>query len=74
MTASASSALAFVFNSTMNHEDMLKVMHNKVHTCTLSSKLTMQAIICVTMTYEAICATACAAAAVANVVYTPYSA
>ena len=31
---------------------MLKEMHTKAHTCALSSKLTMQAIICVTMAYE----------------------
>ena len=65
--------LAFVFNPKMNHEDMLKEMHNKVHTCALSSKLTMQAIICVTMTYEAICSTARAAAAAAHLQYVPHT-
>ena len=65
--------LAFVFTPKMNHEDMLKEMHSKVHTCTLSSKLTMQAIICVTMTYEAICSTARAAAAAAHLQYVPHT-
>jgi hypothetical protein len=57
----------------MNHEDILKEMHNKVHTCTLPNKLTMQAMICITMTYEALCAMARAAAAAANFVYVPHS-
>ena len=57
----------------MNHEDMLKEMHNKVHICTLPSKLTMQALICITMTYEAICATARSAAAQENLVYVPHT-
>ncbi len=63
------SALTFTFNPNMNYEDLLKEMHNKVHTCTLSNKLTIQAMICITMTYEAICA----AAAAANVVYVPHT-
>ena len=37
---------------------MLKEMHRAATVCTLPCKLTMQAIICVTMTYEAICSTA----------------
>jgi hypothetical protein len=49
-----SSVLAFVFDQNMNHEDILKEMHSKVHTCTLPNKLTMQAVICITMTYEAL--------------------
>ena len=57
----------------MNHEDILKEMHNKVHTCTLPNKLTMQAMICITMTYEALCATQRAAAAAANVVYVSHT-
>ncbi len=57
----------------MNHEDMLKEMHSKVHTCALSSKLTMQAIMCVTMTYEVICSTAKAAAAAAHLQYVPHT-
>ena len=69
----ATASLSFVFNSHMNHEDMLKEMHNKVHTCSLSSKLTMQAIICVTMTYEAICSTSRAAAAAAHIQYVPHT-
>ncbi len=71
--ASAPSTHTFQFNPTMNHEDMLKEMHNKVHTCTLSSKLTMQVIISVTRTYEVICGTARAAAAVANVLYVQHT-
>jgi hypothetical protein len=57
----------------MNHEDILKEMHNKVHTCTLPNKLTMQSMICITMTYEALCATQRAAAAAANVVYVSHT-
>ena len=57
----------------MNHEDMLKEMHTKAHTCALSSKLTMQAIICVTMAYEAICSTARAVAAQSHVAYVPHT-
>jgi hypothetical protein len=45
MTAPAPSALAFVFAQNMNHEDILKEMHHKVHICTLPNKLTMQAMI-----------------------------
>jgi hypothetical protein len=46
MTAQpAHSVLAFVFNQNMNHEDLLKEMHNKVHTCTIANNLTMQAMI-----------------------------
>ena len=41
--------------------DILKEMH----------KFQMQAMICLTMTYEVLCATCRAAAAVANVVYVP---
>ena len=73
MTVPAFSALTFLFNQNMNHEDILKEMHNKVHTCTLPNKLTMQAMICITMTYEALCATQHAAAAAANVVYVSHT-
>ena len=52
MTVPAFSALAFLFNPNMNHEDILKEIHNKVYTCTLPNKLTIQAMICITMTYE----------------------
>lgn len=71
--ASSASALTFLFHQNMNHEDILKEMHNKVHTCTLPNKLTMQAMICITMTYEALCATQRAAAAAANVVYVSHT-
>ncbi len=50
MTVPAFSALAFTFNQNMNHEDLLKEMHNKVHTCTLPNKVTMEAMMCITMT------------------------
>ncbi len=69
----AFSALEFFFNQNMNHEDILKEMHNKVHTCTLPNKLTMQAMICITTTYKALCATQRAAAAAANVVYVSHT-
>jgi hypothetical protein len=63
MTApTAFSALMSVFNKTMNHEDILKEMHK-----------TIQAMICVTMTHESLCATSRAVATVANVVYEPYT-
>ena len=47
--ASSASALTFLFHQNMNHEDILKEMHNKVHTCTLPNKLTIQVMICITM-------------------------
>jgi hypothetical protein len=71
--ATSPSDLAFQFKPNMNHEDMLKEMHTKAHTCALSSKLTMQAIICVTLAYEAICSTARAAAAKGNVLHVPHT-
>jgi len=71
--ATSPSDLAFQFKPNMNHEDMLKEMHTKAHTCALSSKLTMQAIICVTMAYEAICSTARAFAAQSHVAYVPHT-
>ena len=71
--ASVLSDLSFHFKPDMNHEDMLKEMHLKAHTCALSSKLTMQAIICVTMAYEAICSTARASVAKGNVLHVPHT-
>jgi hypothetical protein len=71
--ATPPSDLAFQFKPNMNHEDMLKEMHTKAHTCALSSKLTMQAIICVTMAYEAICSTARASVAKGNVLHVPHT-
>ena len=50
--------LVFALTPKMNHEDMLKEMHRAATICSLPCKLTIQAIICVTMTYEAICSTA----------------
>jgi hypothetical protein len=66
--------LAFVFTPKMNHEDMLKEMHNKVHTYSLSSKLTIiQGIICVTMTYEALSSTSRVAATAVHIQYVPHT-
>jgi hypothetical protein len=73
MTVLTSSVLTFLFNQNMNHEDILKEMHNKVHTCTLPNKLTIQAMICITMTYEDLYATQRAAASAANVVYVSHT-
>jgi hypothetical protein len=73
MTAPAYSALVFAFNNEMTQEDLFKEMNNKVHTCTLPNKLIMQAMICFTVTYVALCATARAAAAAANVPYVPHT-
>jgi hypothetical protein len=71
--ATSPSDLAFQFKPNMNHGNMLKEMHTKAYNCALSSKLTMQAIICVTMTYEAICSTARAVAAQSHVRYVPHT-
>lgn len=57
----------------MNHEDMLREMHIKSHAFALSSKLTIQSIICVTMTYESICSTVRSVTATRNVVYVPHT-
>ena len=73
MTTPIEPSLVFVFTPKMHQEDMLKEMHNKVHSCTLSSKVTMKAIICVTMTYEVICSTARAVAATHHVPYVPHT-
>jgi len=59
----------------MNHEDedILKEIHYKVYTCTLPNKLTMKAMICITMTYENIYATSCEATVVAGNMYIPHT-
>jgi hypothetical protein len=44
-----------------------------VHNCVLSSKMKMQAIICVTMEYETICSTVRAVAAQSHVAYVPHT-
>ena len=50
-SALATFSLVFAFTSNMNHEDLLEEMYQKVHSCTLPNELTMQAMICITMTY-----------------------
>jgi hypothetical protein len=55
----------------MNAEDIFKEFKHKVRTCTLPNKLMMQAMISIAMTYEALCATARATAAAANIAYVP---
>jgi hypothetical protein len=64
MTASDASALVFALNKEMNAEDIFKEFNQKVRTCTLPNKLIMQAMISIAMTYEALCATARATAAI----------
>ena len=57
----------------MTQEELFKEMNSKVHTCTLPNKLIMQAMICITMTYEALYITACASSAADNVPYVPHT-
>jgi hypothetical protein len=71
--ATSPSDLVFQFKPNMNHEDMFKELHTKTHTCALSSTLTIQAIICVTMEYEVICSTTRAVAAQSHVTYVPHT-
>jgi hypothetical protein len=66
MIASDASALVFALNKEMTTEDIFKEFNQKVRTCTLPNKLITQAMISIAMTYEALCATARATAAVAN--------
>jgi hypothetical protein len=47
----ATLSLVFTFTVNMNHEDLLEEMYQKLHRGTLPNKLTMQTIICITMTY-----------------------
>ena len=73
MTASDASALVFALNKEMTAEDIFKEFNQKVRTCTLPNKLIMQAMISIAMTYEALCATARATAAAANIAYVPHT-
>jgi hypothetical protein len=73
MIASDASALVFALNKEMTAEDIFKEFNQKVRTCTLPNKLIMQAMISIAMTYEALCATARATAAAANIAYVPHT-
>ena len=73
MTASDASALVFALNKEMTVEDIFKEFNHKVRTCTLPNKLIMQVMISIAMTYEALCATARATAAAANIAYVPHT-
>jgi hypothetical protein len=59
MTASDASALVFALNKEMTAEDIFKEFNHKVRS--------------IAMTYEALCATARATAAAANIAYVPHT-
>ncbi len=66
-------ALVFALTATMTYEDSVKKMYSKTAGSALPSKMTMHAMIVITMAFESVCATARAVAAAAGIAYVPHT-